>query len=59
MSKIKKMLLGAMLLAILIVLSRFASIKTEILVISFSFVPIMMSALWLGPKYSTAIAALR
>ncbi len=58
MSKIKKIILASMLLAILIILNRFVSIKTEVLVISFSFVPIMMSSIWLGPKYSTAIALL-
>ncbi len=58
MSKIKKVILSAMLLAILIILSRFVSIKTQILVISISFIPIMMSAIWLGPKYSTIIALL-
>lgn len=58
MSKSKKMILSAFLLALLIVLSRFASIQTQLLVISTSFIPIMMSAIWLGPKYSTLIAAL-
>lgn len=58
MSKNKKIILSAMLLALLIVLSRFLSIETQFLVLSFSFVPIMMSAIWLGPKYSTMIAAL-
>lgn len=58
MSKTKKIILSAMLLAVLIVLSRFVSIKTEILVISLSFIPIIMSAIWLGPKYSTMIALL-
>ena len=56
MSKTKKIILSAMLLAILIILSRFASIKTDILVISLSFIPIMMSAIWLGYKYSMLIA---
>lgn len=58
MSKIKKIVLSAMLLAILLVLSRFLSIKTQLLVISFSFVPIMLSGMLLGPKYSMIIAAL-
>ena len=58
MSKIKKIILSSMLLAILIILSRFISVKTQVLVISFSFIPIMMSAIWLGPKYSTIIALL-
>ena len=47
-----------MLLPLLLVLSRFLSLKTPLLVISFSFVPTMMSAIILGPKYSTIIAAL-
>ncbi len=58
MSKIKKIILSAMLLSILIIFSRFASIKTEILVISMSFIPIMMSAIWLGYKYTMLIALL-
>lgn len=58
MSKIKKIILASMLLATLIILNRFISIKTEVLVISFGFVPMMMSAIWLGPKYSTTIALL-
>lgn len=58
MSKIKKIVLSSMLLAILLVLSRFLSIKTQLLVISFSFVPIMLSGMLLGPKYAMIIAAL-
>ena len=58
MSKTKKIIISGLLLALLIVLSRFVSIKTQILVISFSFIPIIMSAIWLGPKYSTLIAML-
>lgn len=58
MTKGKKIILSAMLLALLIVLSRFLSIETQFLVISFSFIPIIMSAIWLGPKYSMLIAAL-
>lgn len=58
MSKIKKIVLSAMLLAMLIILSRFISIETQFLVISFSFIPIMMSAIWLGPKYSMTISLL-
>ena len=58
MSKLKKVILSALLLAVLIILSRFISIKTQVLVISLSFIPIMMSSIWLGPKYSTIIAGL-
>lgn len=58
MSKNKKIILSAMLLALLIILSRFLSIETQLLVVSFSFVPIIMSAIWLGPKYSSLIAGM-
>lgn len=58
MSKMKKIILSAMLLAIFIIFNRFISIKTEVLVISFTFVPMMMAGIWLGPKYSTIIALL-
>lgn len=58
MSKMKKIILSGILLALLIVLNRFVSIKTPLLVISFSYIPIIMSAIWLGPKYSTLIAGL-
>lgn len=57
-TKTKKIILSAMLLAVLLILSRFLSVKTSLLVISFSFIPIMISAIYLGPKYSTLIAAL-
>lgn len=50
MSKTKKIIIAALLLAILVVLSRFVSIKTPILVISFSFIPIMISAILLRTK---------
>lgn len=58
MSKTKKIILAGLLLAILIVFDRFISIKTQYLQVSFSFLPIMIAAIILGPKYSTAIAAL-
>lgn len=50
MSKLKKITLSAMLLALLIVLSRFLSVKTPLLVISFSFVPVMLSGMLLRTK---------
>ena len=58
MTKNKKIILSALLLALLIVLSRFLSIKTPIMKISFAFVPTMLCAIWLGPKYSVAINVL-
>ena len=58
MTKNKKIILSALLLALLIVLSRFLSVKTPIIKISFGFVPTMLCAIWLGPKYSVTINVL-
>ncbi len=58
MSKTKKIVLSGLLLAIAIVFDRFISIKTPILKISFDYIPIMISAILLGPKYSCLIAGL-
>ena len=49
-TKSKKIILSAMLLSILLVLSRFFSIKSAFLVISFSFIPMMLAGIYLGPK---------
>ncbi len=57
-TKNKKNILAALLLAVLLILSRFLSVKTSLLVISFSFIPLMICAIYLGPKYATLIAAL-
>lgn len=59
MSRNKKIILSALLLAMLIILSRFLSIKTPIVTIGFSFVPTMLCAIWLGPKWTLAISILR
>lgn len=56
MSKNKKIILAALLLALEIILSRFLSIKTPIVTIGFSFVPAILCAIWLGPKWSVLIA---
>ncbi len=58
MSKNKKIILSALLLALLIILSRFVSIKTPIVKISFAFVPTMLCAIWLGPKWTVLINVL-
>ena len=58
MSKTKKIILSGLLLSILIVFDRFISIKTMFLQVRFSFLPIMLAAIILGPKYSTAISAI-
>ncbi len=54
----KKIILTAILLALLIILSRFLSIKTPILKISFGFVPTMLCAIWLGPKWTVLLNVL-
>ncbi len=58
MSKNKKIIISALLIAATIVLSRQLSIRTPIISIGFSFVPIILSAVLLGPKYSTFIATI-
>lgn len=54
----KKIILTAVLLALLIILSRFLSIKTPIMKISFAFVPTMLCAVWLGPKWTILLNVL-
>ena len=58
MRKSKKIILSGLLLSLYIILARFISFKSQILVISFSFIPIIISAIILGPKYSMLIAGL-
>ncbi len=56
MNKSRKLLLCALFTASCVVLARILSIRTNIITIGFSFVPIMLGAIILGPKYSTFIA---
>lgn len=58
MSKLRKIIIAALLLAATIVLSRFLSVKTPILVISFSYIPIMLAAILLGPWWTMLISGL-
>ena len=58
MSRNKIIILTAVLLAMLIILSRFLSIKTPILKISFAFVPTMLCAVWLGFKWTVLLNVL-
>ena len=58
MNKTKKIILSALFIAATIVLGRILSIRTSIITIGLSFVPIMLSAIILGPKYSTFIATI-
>ena len=58
MSKNKKIILTAILLTMLIILSRLLSIKTPIIKISFAFVPTMLCAIWLGAKWTVLLNVL-
>lgn len=58
MSKNKKIILTSVLLAMQIILSRFLSIKTPIIKISFAFVPTMLCATWLGFKWTVLLNVL-
>ena len=58
MSRNKKIILTAILLAMLIVLSRFLSIKTPLMKISFAFIPTMLCAIWLGAKWTVLLNVL-
>ena len=58
MSKVKKLVLASLLLAILIVVERLVSVHTQFLRISFAYVPVMFCAILLGPAWSAGIAAL-
>lgn len=58
MTKIKKIILTSILLATLIILSRFLSIKTPLLKISLAFIPTILCAIWLGPKWTVLLNVL-
>lgn len=58
MNKERKLLLCALFISSCIVLGRFLSIRTTIITIGFSFVPIVLSAILLGPLYSSFIAVI-
>jgi ECF transporter S component (folate family) len=58
MSKTKKLVLGSLLLAVLIVVERLLGVQTPILRVSFAYVPITLSAVLLGPVWSALVAGL-
>ena len=58
MNKSKRVLLCALFISSSVVLGRILSIRTSIITIGFSFVPIILGAIVLGPKYSTFIATI-
>lgn len=58
MNKSKKILLCALFISSCVVLGRILSIRTTMITIGFSFVPIMLGAIILGPKYSIFISTI-
>lgn len=58
MSKLKKLVLASLLLACQIILGRFLSIKTPIIVISFAFIPKILSGILLGPWWTMLLGVL-
>lgn len=58
MSKSKKMIISALLLALFIILDRLITINTQFLAINLSLVPIMLAGMILGWKYALMIGAL-
>lgn len=58
MSKIKKTVISALLLAILIISDRFLSINTNFFTINLSFIPSMIVAILLGPVYGALVLGL-
>ena len=54
----KKLIIAAVLLALIIIMTRFLSIQTQFLRIGFSFIPIIISAILLGPVWSAIIASI-
>lgn len=56
MSSLKKVVFAGLMVAMLIVLERLISIQLPIIRIGFAFIPIIVSAIFLGPAWSTAIA---
>ena len=58
MTKIKKLILASLLLACSIVLGRFLSIKTPIIVVSFAFIPKILAGILLGPWWTMLLGVL-
>lgn len=58
-SKNKKVIIAALLLAMFIILDRLITINLEFLAINLSLVPIMLAGMILGWKYALLIGALR
>lgn len=58
MSKIKKTVIAALLLATMIISDRFLSFNTTFFTINLSFIPALITAILLGPVYSVLIFGL-
>ena len=58
MSRNKKIIITAILLAMEISLSRFLSIETPIVKISLAFIPTILCAIWLGAKWTILLNVL-
>jgi ECF transporter S component (folate family) len=58
MSKVRKLVLGSLLLAMLVTVQRFVSVQTPVLRISFAYVPLMLGGMLLGPAWNTLLAVL-
>lgn len=59
LSKSKKIIISALLLALFIVLDRLITINTQVLAINLSLVPIMLAGMILGWKHALLIGSLR
>ena len=57
-SKTKKIILSALLLALYIILDRVLTFNTQIVVINVSLISVALAAIYLGPKYSILVGAL-
>lgn len=58
MSKLRKIIFSGLFLAASIVLSRFLAINTPIVSISFSFIPIILTAMLLGTSWAVLVSGL-
>lgn len=58
MSKLKKVILAGLFIAVGVVLNRFLSIKTPIITISLTFIPHMLSGILLGPWWTMITAGM-
>lgn len=58
MSKTKKIVLAGIFVAMIVILSRFLSLKLPGFKIGFSYIPVYLSAIILGPVYTSIVSVL-